>query len=144
MILVASKILSISQSLSSYFTVNIIGHLYLIMINYRLLKDPYQMSNLAVGRKELPVLRQMRSRLKDFLAAAHDDFLPSTAYGDWYDEERNLIRTGLGPISSQSIFNSKLRLDKTSLKNYNPVLILSKKIKKSLLFTQSRGVLYAF
>jgi hypothetical protein len=58
------------------------------------------MTNLAVGGKELPLLKQMRSRLKDFLAAAHDDFLPGTAYGDWFDDERNLIRTGLGPVLS--------------------------------------------
>lgn len=48
-------------------------------------EDPFQMNNLAAGAAEMPVLKRMRSRLKDFLAAAHDDFLPGTAYGDWYD-----------------------------------------------------------
>ena len=62
-------------------------------------KDPCQMKNLAAGEKALPLLKRMRSRLQDLLAAAHDDFLPGTAYGDWYDGERNLIRTGLGPVS---------------------------------------------
>jgi len=61
-------------------------------------EDPFQMNNLASGTAELPVLKRMRSRLKDFLAAAHDDFLPGPAYGEWYDERRNLIRTGLGPL----------------------------------------------
>jgi arylsulfatase A-like enzyme len=64
------------------------------------MEDPFQMNNLAAGRAELPVLKHMRSRLKDFLAEAHDDFRPGTAYGEWYDDRRNLIRTGLGPVKS--------------------------------------------
>lgn len=66
---------------------------------YDNLEDPYQMNNLAVGRKEIDILKRMRRLLRDFLAAAHDEFLPGTAYGDWYDDERNLIRTGLGSVS---------------------------------------------
>lgn len=61
--------------------------------------DPYQMNNLAAGTAELPLLKRMRSRLRDLLAAAHDDFLPGTAYGEWYDDRRNLLRTALGPIN---------------------------------------------
>ncbi len=60
--------------------------------------DPYQMNNLAEGQKDLPRLRKMRKALKDLLAQAHDDFLPGTRYADWYDDERNLIRTALGPV----------------------------------------------
>ena len=67
---------------------------------YDNIEDPFQMTNLAAGGKELPLLKRMRSRLKDFLVAAHDEFLPGTAYGDWFDDERNLIRTGLGPVRS--------------------------------------------
>jgi len=40
----------------------------------------------------------MRSTLKGLLAEAHDEFLPGTAYADWYDDRRNLIRTALGPV----------------------------------------------
>jgi len=60
--------------------------------------DPYQMKDLAQGRKDLPTLKKMRSRLKDFMVEAHDELVPGTAYADWYDEERNLVRTGLGPV----------------------------------------------
>ncbi|MDA2928602.1 sulfatase-like hydrolase/transferase [Acidobacteria bacterium AH-259-O06] len=60
--------------------------------------DPYQMNNLAEGQKVLPLLQKMRARLKDLLADAHDDFLPGTAYADWYDDQRNLIGNALGPI----------------------------------------------
>ncbi len=35
---------------------------------------------------------------EELLAQAHDEFLPGTAYADWYDDERNLIRTALGPV----------------------------------------------
>jgi arylsulfatase A-like enzyme len=66
---------------------------------YDNLEDPYQMTNLAEGRKELPALQRMRNNLKELLVSAHDDFQPGTRYADWYDEERNLIRTGLGPVA---------------------------------------------
>ncbi len=61
--------------------------------------DPFQMNNLAARAVELPILNRLRIRLKDFLAAAHDDFLPGTGYSDWFDDRRNLIRTGLGPVN---------------------------------------------
>jgi arylsulfatase A-like enzyme len=67
---------------------------------YDNITDPYQMKNLATGVAELPALKRMRSRLKDFLVAAHDDFRPGSGYGEWYDERRDLVRTGLGPVSS--------------------------------------------
>lgn len=65
---------------------------------YNNVEDPFQMNNLADGRGELPLLQRMRSRLSDLMAAAHDEFLPGTAIGEWYDDERNLLRTGLGPV----------------------------------------------
>jgi arylsulfatase A-like enzyme len=61
-------------------------------------EDPFQMNNLAASAAGSPILGRLRSRLKDFLAEAHDDFLPGTAYGGWYDDRRNLLRTGLGPV----------------------------------------------
>jgi len=67
---------------------------------YDNLEDPFQMNNLTAGSSRPSVLKRMRARLKEFLATAHDDFMPGTAYGDWYDERRNLIRTGLGPVTS--------------------------------------------
>ncbi|UCD29979.1 MAG: hypothetical protein JSV03_05755, partial [Planctomycetota bacterium] len=65
---------------------------------YDNIEDPYQMKNLAEGQKDLPTLKKLRARLKDLLADAHDEFLPGTAYTDWYDRERNLVKTGLGPV----------------------------------------------
>jgi hypothetical protein len=61
-------------------------------------EDPYQMRNLAEARQDLPTMQKLRSRLKDLLADAHDTFMPGTGYADWYDEQRNLLRTGLGPV----------------------------------------------
>ncbi len=60
---------------------------------YDNLADPYQMRNLAEDRQDPSTLRDMRSTLSDLLAEAHDEFLPGTAYADWYDDRRNLIRT---------------------------------------------------
>ena len=65
---------------------------------YHNAEDPFQMINLALGRRELPLLNRMRARLRELLLAAHDDFQAGRAYGRWFDEERNLVRTGLGPV----------------------------------------------
>ena len=61
-------------------------------------QDPYQMQNLAGGQVDLATLSRLRRRLEDLLAEAHDDFLPGTAYADWYGDGRDLIKTGLGPV----------------------------------------------
>jgi arylsulfatase A-like enzyme len=63
---------------------------------YDNLVDPYQLDNLAA--REPGDLLRLRTRLAELLAAAHDDFLPGTAYADWFDDHRNLLRTGLGPV----------------------------------------------
>jgi arylsulfatase A-like enzyme len=63
---------------------------------YDNLADPYQMENLVERGPQ--VLAKLRSRLSDLLAAAHDDFRPGTGYGEWYDDRRNLVQTGLGPV----------------------------------------------
>jgi ribonucleotide reductase alpha subunit len=64
---------------------------------YDNLADPYQMRNLAEGKTDAGMLEKMRTRLKELLAAAHDEFLPGTAYADWYNDRRELVRTALGP-----------------------------------------------
>jgi len=62
------------------------------------LKDPYQMKNLAAEEEGRPVIEKLRVRLAELLAEAHDEFLPGTAYADWYDDERNLVKTALGAV----------------------------------------------
>jgi len=64
------------------------------------LADPYQMDNLAAGGAEPAALVSLRSRLSELLAVAHDAFLPGDGYRGWYDDCRNLLRTGLGPVPS--------------------------------------------
>ena len=61
-------------------------------------RDPYQLRNLAKDPQHQTELEAMRRRLGKELAIAHDEFLPGTAYADWYDNERNLVRTALGPV----------------------------------------------
>ena len=61
--------------------------------------DPYQMKNLVRSEEYDGTLNDLRKTLKELLAKAHDEFLPGTAYAEWYDEDRNLIRTALGPVA---------------------------------------------
>lgn len=65
---------------------------------YDNLADPYQTRNLFDGRSGPAALNRMRSRLKDFLAEAHDEFLPGNRYASWLDIRRNVLRNALGPI----------------------------------------------
>jgi len=66
---------------------------------YHNVEDPYQLRNLAAGQQDIATLKRMRGRLNDLLAQAHDEFLPGTAYADWYDDDRNLVRTALGAVT---------------------------------------------
>ena len=61
-------------------------------------RDPYQMNNLAKDPEHGPLVRKLRD-MKDLLKDAHDEFLPGTKYAEWFDDQRNVIRTGLGPIN---------------------------------------------
>jgi arylsulfatase A-like enzyme len=58
--------------------------------------DPFQMRDVA--GEAAPVVRQMRDRLQQLLAEAHDDFRPGHGYAEWFDAERNVRRTGWGPV----------------------------------------------
>ncbi|MBI1176897.1 sulfatase-like hydrolase/transferase [bacterium] len=60
--------------------------------------DPYQMRNLVESAAHQTELDELRSRLKKMLRAADDEFLPGTSYANWFDDERNIIGTGLGPV----------------------------------------------
>jgi hypothetical protein len=60
--------------------------------------DPYQMRNLVDEAGSASILARVRKRLKALMAEAHDEFLPGTAYADWYDDARVLTRTALGPV----------------------------------------------
>jgi arylsulfatase A-like enzyme len=65
---------------------------------YDNLADPYQMQNLAGDGSRPAVLDRLRARLAELLAAAHDDFRAGPGYCAWFDDRRNLVATGLGPV----------------------------------------------
>lgn len=65
---------------------------------YDNLEDPYQMRNLAGDRAVAKNLRELRWHLKELMTTAHDDFLSGREYAEWYDNERNLVRTALGRV----------------------------------------------
>lgn len=58
--------------------------------------DPYQMR--SVAGSEVSALNMFREALQRLLAEAHDEFMAGPAYASWFDAERNMIRTGLGPV----------------------------------------------
>lgn len=62
-------------------------------------EDPFQLRDLAGEEVARPVLDGLRPRLDELLAEAHDEFLPGTAYADWYGTGRTLVRTALGPVA---------------------------------------------
>jgi len=58
--------------------------------------DPYQMTNLIHDAACHATLDHLRGQLKALLKQADDQFLPGTAYANWYDDHRNLLPTALG------------------------------------------------
>ena len=58
--------------------------------------DPYQMHDLAAS--DVATLNRLREILRSLLAESHDPFMAGPAYADWYDEQRNIIRTGRGAV----------------------------------------------
>ena len=61
-------------------------------------EDRYQQTNQIHNEEYADVRTELQQRLRQLLSDAHDEFAPGTAYADWFDDERNLIRTALGPI----------------------------------------------
>ena len=62
------------------------------------INDPYQMTNLVNDNRYNNKLNGMRNRLNELLDEAHDDFRAGEHYAEWFDDKRNVIRTGLGPL----------------------------------------------
>ncbi len=62
-------------------------------------RDPYQMANLAGDKASASDPRSTPRLPEDLAGPGNDDFRPGNDYGEWYDNERNLIRTGLGPVA---------------------------------------------
>lgn len=60
--------------------------------------DPFQMKNIVDDQDAFLTLQTLRNRLTVLLRIANDDFRPGNKYGEWFDKDRNLIRTGLGPV----------------------------------------------
>jgi len=63
------------------------------------LADPEQMNDLSDDPDYADVVNELEAKLQELLAEAHDEFLPGNAYVEWVDRERNIIRTGLGPVT---------------------------------------------
>lgn len=61
------------------------------------LSDPYQMQNVVAS--DSATLNHLRDVMRSLLREAHDEFMAGPAYASWYDAERNIIRTGRGPVS---------------------------------------------
>lgn len=60
--------------------------------------DPYQMKNIVHDQGAFLTLQNLRSRLRTLLEKANDDFRPGNKYNEWFNEDRTLKKTGLGPV----------------------------------------------
>jgi arylsulfatase A-like enzyme len=60
--------------------------------------DPDQMTDLSREPAFAKRVSELETTLRQLLARAHDEYLPGNAYVAWVDRERNIIRTGLGPV----------------------------------------------
>ena len=62
--------------------------------------DPYQMNNIISDQQAFLTVQSLRTRLRTLLRQANDDFRPGNQYDEWFDKDRNLLKTGLGPVPS--------------------------------------------
>ncbi len=60
--------------------------------------DPCQMRNRVGDQDWFLTLQDLRERLRVLLLEAHDDFRPGNEYDEWFNGDRTLRRTGLGPV----------------------------------------------
>ncbi len=65
---------------------------------YDNLEDPFQMHNLAKEQSARETLLEMRWRTKELMVDAHDVFLNGRQYSTWYNDQRLLLKTALGPV----------------------------------------------
>lgn len=63
--------------------------------------DPLQLENRVGDPAYAENLTRFRTTLAELLQTAHDEFPPGTAYADWFDEHRRLVRTSLGPVEAR-------------------------------------------
>ena len=57
------------------------------------------MNDLSEDPEHANLVAELEATLQRLLDEAHDEFLPGNAYVEWIDRERNIIRTGLGPVA---------------------------------------------
>ena len=60
--------------------------------------DPLQMNDLAGDEAHRPLRDRLAARLAKLMAEIDDQLLPCTAYRDWFDAQRRVIRNASGPL----------------------------------------------
>ena len=58
--------------------------------------DPLQMDNLAA--RDRPSRDRLNARLAELMAEIDDELVPCTAYRDWFDAQRRVVRNASGPL----------------------------------------------
>jgi arylsulfatase A-like enzyme len=66
---------------------------------YELASDPWQLHNLAGTPEHADLESTLSGRLDELLAERNDEFLAGSAYADWFDEQRRVIRNAHGELS---------------------------------------------
>ena len=65
---------------------------------FDLAADPLQLHNLAGSGEAATLQAEMETRLEALMAARHDTMIPCTAYADWFDEQRRVVRNVYGTM----------------------------------------------
>lgn len=66
---------------------------------FNLEADPLQMDNLADRDEAAETRRRLEARLRRFQRERGDEMLPGSAYAQWVDEQRRVVRNGFGPLA---------------------------------------------
>ncbi len=61
-------------------------------------RDPAQERNLADEPEHAPLRRDIEATLRDLQARRGDELMPASAYADWFDDERRVVRNARGAL----------------------------------------------
>ena len=65
---------------------------------YDLAADPLQLRNLAGAAPAAGLQARMEAQLEALMDARNDALLPCSAYADWFDNQRRVVRNAHGPL----------------------------------------------
>ena len=70
---------------------------------FDLRRDPLQMNNLSTNPEFGILEKEMEGQLKELMDRRNDTLIPCTDYGNWFDEQRRVVRNVYGTLRDPEV-----------------------------------------